>query len=120
MIRSTHLDQPRRRPRPARRAVIVGGVALVLATGCKGFGTREQQGAVPITSTPSWEYPVADLFDVYCNDCHSARPRNSAPNYLRTDIYDDAGTVAGVVSLFDRHLARAADSARPMPPPTPG
>lgn len=89
----------------------------MLPAACKGFGTRAPQAAVTVTASPSWEEPVADLFAAYCNDCHGATPRNGAPPGIRTDLLFDAGGDLGVVALFDRHLARATDAGRPMPPP---
>jgi mono/diheme cytochrome c family protein len=91
--------------------------ALLLAVGCQGFGTRASRGGVEgDLETPSWEDPVAAIFVQHCNECHTAPPRNSAPDYLRTDSLDDVGDVLGVRNQIERHITRAGSNAAPMPP----
>lgn len=97
------------------RIASVAGAALLVA--CTGFGTRTQESNVALTDAPSWESSISPLMEVYCNECHGPTPTQGAPNYLRTDVYDDVDGVAGVYTTRDRVLVRSSDTSRPMPPP---
>jgi len=112
-------DAPSRRF-AARRAFVwplLAVTSLLLTWGCQGFGTRDSRGGVEgDLETPSWEDPVAAIFVQHCNECHAAPPRNSAPDYLRTDSLDDVGDVMGVRNQIERHIERAGSNAAPMPP----
>jgi hypothetical protein len=92
-------------------------VALgLLATTACGFGAREQLALAPISDAPTWDTNIEPLMRARCNSCHGPVPQEGAPDYLRTDIYDDDGGTQGARSLAHRHAVRAASSSRPMPP----
>ena len=86
------------------------------AAACQGFGTQQPPQRVEIVENPTWENAIAPLMAAYCDSCHSVPATQGAPGYLRTDVYETMGGVQGAAALAERHYARSADTARPMPP----
>ncbi len=66
---------------------------------------------------PTWDNAIASILAEYCNTCHGPEPRNQAPGFFRTDVYEDVVGAQGAWSYRQRVLARVRDDANPMPPP---
>ncbi len=65
-------------------------LGLLLLAGCDaGTGTLDQVDPDAIPAQPTWSAPVEQVFDLYCNGCHSEAAQTGA---LEGYAYDTCAT----------------------------